>query len=103
MLTGLRGRRLREGGLSIYLVRYFLNPMTRGRRQHLLLEDSDWVMAEQLPDGDRERDPTQLGNRYFEKTFESTDAAVLAFERLAAQSVAEGYFLTDNSDRFTRE
>lgn len=89
--------------MSIYLVRYFLNLTTRGRRQHLLLEDSNWVMAEQLADGDTERDPKQLGKRYFEETFDSTHAAVLAFERLAAQSITDGYFLTDISDRFTHE
>jgi hypothetical protein len=60
-------------------------------------------MAEQLADGDTERDLEQLGNRYFEETFENTDAAVLAFERLAAQAIADGYFLTDISDRFTHE
>lgn len=89
--------------MSIYLVRYFLNPATRGRRQHLLLEDSNWVMAEQLPDGDTQRDPGQLGHRYFEENCESNEAAVLAFERLATQSIADGYFLTDNSNRFTHE
>src|SRR5262249_51405773 len=47
--------------------------------------------------------PGQLGNRYFEETFDSANAAVLAFERLAAQSVTDGYFLTENSNRFTHE
>ncbi|MFO1162866.1 MAG: SMI1/KNR4 family protein [Reyranellaceae bacterium] len=83
--------------MSIYLVRYLINPTTRGRRQHLLLEDSNWVLGQQLPDGDGE------SNRYFEQTFERADAAVLAFERLLEQSIADGYLLTDVTDRFASE
>jgi hypothetical protein len=89
--------------MSIYLVRYLLNPATRGRQQHLLLEDSSWVLGQQLPDGDAESDPQQLGRRYFEETFENAGGAVLAFERLLAQSIEDGYFLTDITDRFTHE
>lgn len=89
--------------MSIYLVRYLLNPTTRGRRQHLLLEDSNWVLGQQLPDGNTESDPQQLGRRYFEQTFENAGGAVLAFERLFAHSIADGYFLTDITNRFTHE
>jgi hypothetical protein len=44
-----------------------------------------------------------LASATSEQTFDSENAAVLAFERLADQSIADGYFLTDISDRFASE
>jgi SMI1 / KNR4 family (SUKH-1) len=95
-----------------YLTRLFLNPKTGKQQLHLALPFSGWVLGEWIgPQAavDSEKKPSStwlddlLDARFYEKTFDYVNQAVDAYEALAIQAVAEGYFLTDIVDRLVRE
>ena len=105
--------------MSDYLVRFFLNTKTGAQQRHMTQSAPYWVLGERIG-ADTAIDTSSpaaaaalvekltSGNlleklseqRFFEDNFDESAAAVAAFDRLAAEATAQGFFLTDLTDRY---